>query len=209
MGKDRHAGGKRDGSGFVALPKVVLTSSGYRAASHTSRSLLVDIASQYTGTNNGRLVACDKALKPLGWKSHDTITRAVRDLVDCGLLFETRKGMRPNKAAWYALTFQSLDAAAGYDVSSKSFPRGAYLKFKNAALTPSDGVNNDEIAPPHGVGAALSTPPHGAIRPTAAGPATPSHGEYLDLPSMETMTCGVGGKGTSCGQGSNRMPSRP
>ena len=35
---------KRDGNQFVALPRVVLESPGYRQAGHPARSLLIDIA---------------------------------------------------------------------------------------------------------------------------------------------------------------------
>ena len=95
---------KRDGKTFVPLPMVMLESPGYRLASHPARALLIDIAMQYTGHNNGKLTACAKYLKPKGWRSSDTIVRARRELIDCGLLIETRKGARPNKAAWFALS---------------------------------------------------------------------------------------------------------
>ena len=50
VGKERE---RRDGSGFIALPFIVTDSPGYRRASHTARSLLVDLARAFTGRNNG------------------------------------------------------------------------------------------------------------------------------------------------------------
>jgi hypothetical protein len=129
VGRAKFKGGrdKRDGTAFVALPIVVLESKGYRQTSTTARALLVDVAMQYTGHNNGKLTACVKYLKPKGWTSNGTILRAVHDLQACGLLVETRKGARPNKAAWFALTWQELDQGVGLDIDPKLFRRGGYM----------------------------------------------------------------------------------
>jgi hypothetical protein len=123
-------GEKRDGGQHLALPWVVLDSVGYRRASHTARSLLIDLGRQYTGFNNGKLVACQKYLEPMGWRSNSTISRALAELVDCRLLIETRKGTRPNKASWYALSWLDLDQEAGLDIDPKCYKRahrGGYL----------------------------------------------------------------------------------
>jgi hypothetical protein len=136
---------KCDGRTFVRLPYVVLESPGYRQAGHTARSLLLDLAMQYSGHNNGKLTACAKYLRPLGWNSNDTVVRARRELMACGLLLETRKGARPNKAAWFALTWRALDQAQGLDINPKLYRSGAYMRPERAApevtsLVPPDGV---------------------------------------------------------------------
>ena len=130
---------KRDGRQFVLLPHVVLESPGYRLATHPARSLLIDIAMQYTGHNNGKLVACAKYLKPMGWNSHDTISRALVAIKEAGLLIETRMGMRPNRAAWYALGWYALDIVEGLDLDPKTYRTGQY---KIAALIPIAGGSN-------------------------------------------------------------------
>jgi hypothetical protein len=152
---------KRDGKLFVALPYVVLDSAAYRSVGHPARSLLLDIARQFNGHNNGKLVACAKYLKPLGWKSNDTVSRALRELVAVDLLIETRKGARPNKAAWFALGWYQLDIGGGLDIDVKQYRTGRY---QNAALTPAGGVVVPLIAPPHGVRASFTTPAHGSIQ---------------------------------------------
>lgn len=131
--------GKRDGIAFVALPLVVLESKGYRQASATARALLIDVAMQYGGHNNGKLTACVKYLKPLGWSSNGTILRAMHDLQACGLIVETRKGARPNKAAWFALTWQELDQGVGLDIDPKLFRRGGYMTPETASPKASTG----------------------------------------------------------------------
>lgn len=167
----KRAKNKRDGRQFVAVPMVVLESPGYRAASHTARSLLLDIAMQYTGSNNGRLTASAKYLQVKGWTSNDTIVRARRELLECGLLIETRKGARPNKAAWYALTWHDLDQTSGLDLDPKLYRRGEYMRpetsgrdTKIAALAPSDGAESRPIAPSHGARPSTYAPSDGAVR---------------------------------------------
>lgn len=118
----------RDGSRFLALPHVVMDSSAFLNLSAPSVRLLLDIARQYSGSNNGKLVACMSALKDRGWTSNDTLTRARRELEASGLLIETRKGMRPNRAAWYAVTWTTLDWIPEMDIKRESFERGAYAK---------------------------------------------------------------------------------
>lgn len=126
MSKSRKTG--RDGSRFVALPHVVLDCPAYLILSFSARSLLVDVGRQYSGENNGRLLICDKVLKPRGWNSPATIHKAKQELLDAGFLVETRKGHRPNKASWFAVTWQTLDWIQDMDISRAGFVRGAYLK---------------------------------------------------------------------------------
>jgi hypothetical protein len=117
---------KRDGAGFVALPFVVIDSPSYQALGFAARALLIDIARQHNGANNGRLVACAKAMRPRGWNSNGTISRALVELKESGLLIETRMGMRPNRAAWFALGWQSLDVSDGLDIDPRTYRTGQY-----------------------------------------------------------------------------------
>lgn len=139
---------KRDGDRYMALPYVVIDSPVYRNLSHPARSLLIDIARQYTGTNNGKLVACAKYLRPLGWKSNDTVTRALVELKEAELLIETRLGMRPNRAAWFALGWYALDPIDGMDLEARHFRRGRY---RIAVPTPRAGAGRGRTAPSGGV----------------------------------------------------------
>ena len=128
---------KRDGDRYIALPHVVIDSPSFRALGFAARCLLIDISRQYTGSNNGRLVACTKYLRPMGWKSNDTVSRGLGELKDAGLLIETRMGMRPNRAAWFALGWYALDVSDGLDIEAKDYRTGQY---KIAPLNPIAGV---------------------------------------------------------------------
>jgi hypothetical protein len=147
----------------------------------------MEFARQFVRDNNGRLLASSAYLEKRGWKSVDVITRAKRELLEAGFIFETVKGQRPNKASWYAVTWRALDNCAGYDPSTKgAFERGAYLKstpLKIKALTPPDGVGSDQIAPPHGARTRTTTPSHGAIPANSGHLSTPPDGDHLDMPS--------------------------
>lgn len=193
---------ERDGTRFVAMPDCVLCSPAYMALSHPARSLLMDIALQCVRDNNGQLLASMAHLQKRGWTSADTITRAKRELLEAGFIFETVKGHRPNKASWYAVTWRRLDRHPDYDHGAvESFDRSAYLKTtgkgsrsapaggvdKNARLKPPAGVGGPTIAPTDGIGSPRSTPPGGAIGALSVGPSTPPDGNHLEVPSAAAL----------------------
>lgn len=186
----------RDGGGFVALPWSVLDCPAYACLSHPARSLLMEFARQFVRDNNGRLLASASYLAARGWTSNDVITRAKRELLEAGFIFETAKGQRPNKAGWYAVTWRTLDKIDGYDAGvTVAFERGAYLKKqpeKINVLKPSRGAERPAIAPSHGVEATAVAPPHGAIRPDFIPRSTPSHGDHLEKPSACAVLKEVG-----------------
>jgi hypothetical protein len=91
--------------------------------------LLLDIARQLSGSNNGRLVCTMRYMRKRGWCSNDTMIRARHELESAGLIVETRKGMRPNRAAWFAVTWAGLDWSPEMDIKCEAFPRSAYAKL--------------------------------------------------------------------------------
>lgn len=139
---------KRDAGAFLAVPMAVLNSDAYIRLSASARSLLWDIACQLRGDNNGRLICSWAVMVKRGWRSTATLQKAKEELLASCLLFETRKGARPNKAAWYAVTWAALDAIDGMDVSPRAFPRGAYQGrlFDKETLKPLTSVSVIEAA---------------------------------------------------------------
>lgn len=204
QGKSGGAG--RDQGGFIALPWAVLDSPAYQALSMHARALMLEIARQYVRDNNGRLLASRAYMAERGWKSADMLTKAKRELLEGGFIFETVKGHRPNKASWYAITWHPLDKHTEFDMGSVSaFKRSAYLqsaplptpkpkpsrdelyrkwdKPNGASLRPSHGTEGHSIGPHHGTEAHSTVPPHGPIEAISAPLSVPPHGHHLDMPS--------------------------
>ncbi len=140
MAKSRYknATAKRDGGAFITLPLSVLNGAAFISLNAHARMLLLDLASQYRGDNNGDLCMAWKVMRPRGWKSEETLNKAKRDLLETELIVETRKGARPNKCSLFALTWYALDDCGGkLDITARSFPRGAYrLKDPCPAISP-------------------------------------------------------------------------
>ena len=157
MGRDKRQKGhdtNRDSGPFVAMPLAVLDCPAYLNLSHPAARLLMDIARQYRRDNNGQLLASRVHLLERGWKSHDTVARAVKELVAAGFIHQTVMEHRPNKASWYAVTWRTLDRHPGYDHGAvESFVRGAYKNtpLKNCTPSPGDGpVKNKGFSPGDG-----------------------------------------------------------
>jgi hypothetical protein len=145
MARNRNKG-NRVGEPFLALPYSVLNSQKFTALSARAVKLLIDVAAQYRGDNNGDLSTAWKLMQPRGWRSEETLHRAKLELVEAGFLFETRKGYRPNTCSLFALTWAGLDDGTKFDAGAAvRFRRGEYrdalvapvvvIHRKNAALT--------------------------------------------------------------------------
>lgn len=177
--KVRKGDAGRDAGGFIALPWSVLDCPAYAKLGHPARSLLMEVARQILRDNNGRLLASAAYLAKRGWNSRDVITRAKRELLDAGFIFETVMGQRPNKASWYAVTWRALDKLPGFDAgAAELFERGAYQK--NATLRPSGGHRAGDIGPSHGLERQAVGPLDGPMRPTFATSSRPSYGHHLE-----------------------------
>ena len=209
MSNDRAKRGKgdsgRDAGGFVALPWSVLDSPAYKALSYPARALLLEIARQFVRDNNGRLLASRAYLAKRGWTSASVIDRAKRELIAAGLIFETVKGHRPNKASWYAVTWRTLDRHADYEPGAvAAFERGAYRTLEiaptrptreqcferwrhagseNTAPSPAGGTEPPAIAPAGGTGKAPPVPAGGPIKATLRASPVPSPEHHLEKPS--------------------------
>jgi hypothetical protein len=155
---------------------------------------LLEVARQYVRDNNGRLLLSRAYMGPRGWKSADMLTKAKAELLAGGFIHQTVQGHRPNKASWYAVTWQTLDRLPGYDAgAAETFVRSAYRKdqpLKNAVLRPPHGTEGGRIGPPHGTETPSPVPPHGPIRGVLSGLSVPPHGHHLEKPSAV-------GKGTA------------
>jgi hypothetical protein len=213
MGADRYSrrstrvdDGREPGL-FVALPHSVLNSEAYLGLSDNARALMIELALQLRGENNGKLLLSRAHLKPRGWNSSDMLTKGKKELLEAGLIFETVMGCRPNKASWYAVTWYRLGENAGFDYGAvQGFRRGAYRKSSeqfpslaagkavsaarppsparaDTSLRPSGGTGGGPIVPAGGTGPARAVPSHGAIAQVSTTPSVPQGGHHLEEPS--------------------------
>lgn len=191
MANGRHklkgSGSGRDSGGFVALPWAVLDSPAYARLSMHARGLLLEVSRQFVRDNNGRLLLSRAYMATRGWKSADMLDKAKRELLEGGFIFQTVQGHRPNKASWYAITWQTLDRLPGYDPGAvETFERGAYRKggpLKNESLSPRHGTARHTIGPHHGTRTARHVPPHGSINAPIQSAPVPPRGHHLEQPS--------------------------
>jgi hypothetical protein len=107
----KHKGRSECGS-YFALPHAVMESPNYRALSAHTVKLLNDLGMQYRGANNGDLSAAWKIMHPRGWRSRDTLGRALAELLHFGLIEKTRQGGL-NHCSLYALTWLAIDECRG------------------------------------------------------------------------------------------------
>ena len=117
---------KRDAGPFRAIPSSVLDGRAYLNCSPHARMLLFDLFALYSGSNNGDLSVAWSRMKPRGWRSEATLHKAKKELLESGLIVQTRMGARPNKCSLYAITCYALDENDKLEMTNRSYPRGKY-----------------------------------------------------------------------------------
>lgn len=140
--------GRRSGASFVSIPHFVLESPQWGQMDPLAMKLLMELARQYRGSNNGDLSATLTTLKARGWRSADTLTNRLKWLQDEGWIIRTKQGGRHMGCNLYAITWWPVD--------------------------PCDGKHQEPVThrPSHAWKNATGTPPHGK-RKTAPRKAKP------------------------------------
>lgn len=136
---------RRETGGFAAIPHCLLESSVFTSLSAHAVKLLMDLATQFKGFNNGDLCTAWTIMEKRGWKSRDTLNKARQELLDQELVIVSRRGdrKRPNL---YALTFFAIDECGGkLDVKPTDRPYSTWRLHQpfppfKIAMTPPPGV---------------------------------------------------------------------
>ena len=109
--------------GFLHLHRPLLNSEDFISLKRNSIKLLIDIALQYNGYNNGDLCATLSVMKKRGWNSNQQLTKATKELLEKNLIVLTKQGglhMGPNLCA---ISWQPIDECRGkLDVRSTTLP---------------------------------------------------------------------------------------
>lgn len=124
--RDRQTG-RREAGRFALLPHAVLDSANFIALSAPAVRLLLDFARQYNGhSNNGDLAAPWSQMQRRGWRSRDTLARALAELQHFGMIERCAQGgmHRPNL---YAISWAAIDPCKGkLDVAATTVPSGKW-----------------------------------------------------------------------------------
>jgi hypothetical protein len=151
------------GGGFAALPWVVLDSKAFQEAGYASRCLLMELARQLNGSNNGHLQLTHSWLAPRGWSSDQTIQASKIELQHLGLIQQTRQGGKGIGASRFAVTWLVISNFQGLEIGPQDFRRSAFMRHPLVAPpkenhrsifrsdpTPKSGVSPPSITPPTG-----------------------------------------------------------
>ena len=137
------------GPTFAGIPHIVLEHPDFLRLPHRARALLLDVVYQFNGYNNGDLTVAFGFMCKRGWRSKETLSKAVSDLVSANLIIKTRQGRFQNPGAscdLYALTWKPIDSCTGKNLElgpTNTPPRKFGLeRFKNPS--PENGLSSDQ-----------------------------------------------------------------
>jgi hypothetical protein len=119
-------GRKVSTASFAGIPRAVMETEDFKSLRPSSVRLLLELAYQFKGNNNGDLTAAWGVLKARGWRSKATIASSVKELLAKKLIIRTRLGRFINPGGvcnLYALSWQPIHECGGkLDESPTLFP---------------------------------------------------------------------------------------
>jgi hypothetical protein len=102
------------GNHFAMIPVEVLTSDACCTLPNYAVRVLLAIAAQYRGKNNGDLAMTRATAREFGITSQEHLVTSLSALLERGLIQKTRQGgKKPLGPSLYAVTWQPIDDLAG------------------------------------------------------------------------------------------------
>ena len=114
MARNKYKGSKYTES-FTGIVHSVFESPAFAALSPHACKLLLELAGQYRGNNNGNLTVAWSVVRKRGWRSRTTLWRCKAELIAAGFVYVTRKGHMPGTCELLALTWFPLDVSPKFD----------------------------------------------------------------------------------------------
>lgn len=93
---------------YASIEHRVIDSPAFRELSFSAKTLLVILARQLNGSNNGQLQATFRYCNQYGFGSEHTLKKAIAELRTHGLIYRTRSHGANQAWAKYAITWQSI-----------------------------------------------------------------------------------------------------
>lgn len=131
--------GKGGDYSFVGLPHYILKSQEFASLTPNGVKLLMELAKEYKGKNNGDFSAAYSVLKTRGWRSPGTLSKALKELLADGWIVTTRHGGR-HRCSLYAVTWWPIDECGGkLEFATENIPRHDWKKTQNVvAIRPEE-----------------------------------------------------------------------
>lgn len=126
MGRKKKELPERISGGYSAIPWSVMDSNAFKGTTDKAKSLLFALMRQHNGKNNGKMQLNKNWLRAHGWTCPESILKARDELVERGLVVETRRGGLNMGLNLYALTWHPITDFTGLDISKQSYRQGAY-----------------------------------------------------------------------------------
>jgi hypothetical protein len=114
MSRNNFKGGKYN-EPFIGIVRSVFECPAFTALNPHACKLLLELAGQYRGDNNGDLTVTWSVVSKRGWRSRTTLWRAKSELIEAGFVYVTRKGHFPSTCELLALTWFPLDVSKKFD----------------------------------------------------------------------------------------------
>lgn len=111
---------------YSAMPHAVMDSPAYTGASVTAKALLCELIRQHNGANNGRLHLSREWLSTRGWRSRSIVDKARAELIERGLIIQTKQGGMGIGASWYALTWLQITNHVGLETAPNTYHPGGW-----------------------------------------------------------------------------------
>ena len=151
------AGTKYKGSnyteGFTGIVHSVFECPAFTALSPHACKLLLELAGQYRGNNNGNLTVAWSVVSKRGWRSRSTLWRCKAELIKAGFVYVTRKGHMPSTCELLALTWFALDMSPKFDPEAlanfkpKAYRANTPLAMPAINMTTTPGLPKDASKP--------------------------------------------------------------
>ncbi|MEQ1511174.1 MAG: hypothetical protein ABL934_00675 [Lysobacteraceae bacterium] len=119
----------RASASHLGIPHYVLNSPQFGALNGWEIKLLVEVAGQYHGFNNGNLSCTWSQLASRGWRSNGTLRKSLKTLLEKEWLICTRHGGR-NLCSLYAVSWWAINACEGkrLEVRPEKAPSNRWAK---------------------------------------------------------------------------------
>ena len=161
------------------IPHAVLDSQAFIGANDRAKALLFALIRQHNGLNNGRLQLTDKWLAKQGYPSAGMNIKSRAELIERGLIVQTKWGGLNSGCNWYAVTWLPISNFVGLDISASTYHQGAW---GNCKLPPTARRKPPEKRETHSDHRSSTTPTTGA----GEYPATPTTGAKEAIFSTST-----------------------